>query len=200
MYCLLIALTLQWKVKNNEYDKINAVYLIAFLNFKMDGLGDNLRTDVRLINSQTGKQFSDKERFIFLQLPCFNKEAKDCETMFDRLIYVVKNMAVLERMPWEAKDQVFRRLAKIAEVRNLTKEERFRYDQSLKHYRDSINVMQGAIEEGMAKGMEEGMAKGMEEGRAEGRADMVRNLKAFGMPIKDIMKVSGLTEEEVINT
>lgn len=116
-------------------------------------------------------------------------------------------MAVLDRMPWAAKDQVFRRLAKIAEVRNLTKEERLRYDQSLKHYRDSINVMRGAIMEGEEKGRTVGFEKGRAEGRAEGEEignrsaslRIAQQLKLMGMTIQDIMKATGLTEEEIKN-
>lgn len=196
---------------------INAVYLIAFLNFRMDGLGDNLRTDVSLVNMQTGKVFSDKERFVFLQMPCFNKEAKECNTLFERWIYVLKNMAVLDRMPWTAKDMVFKRLAKIAEVRNLTKEERAQYDASLKHYRDSLNVMRGAIEEGLTRGrtegyseglseglskghsegLAEGLSQGLAEGLSQGRTEVAKKLKLMGMSLKDIMEATGLTEEEV---
>lgn len=184
--------------KGDTWDyHINAVYLIAFLNFRMDGLGDNLRTDVKLYNVQTGKVFTDKERFIFLQLPCFNKEAKECDTFFERWMFVIKNMSILERMPFEAKDQVFKKLAKIAEVRNLTKEERLRYDQSLKHYRDSINVMRGAIEEGLQKGMREGMQKGRQEGILDGKKEVARKLKDMGFNSMQISQASGLSVEEV---
>lgn len=176
---------------------INAVYLIAFLNFKMDILGDNVRTDVELINKQTGKLFSNKERFIFLQLPYFNKDAKDCETMLDKLLYVIKNMEVMDRMPWAAKDMVFQRLAKIAEVRNLTKEERLQYDQSLKHYRDSINVLEGAKEEGMQQGMKQGIQQGLQQGKSEEKYSVARNLLSLNVPIATISKATGLTEDEI---
>lgn len=92
--------------------QINAVYLIAFLNFKMEGLGNNLRTDVKLMNMQTGKVFSEKERFVFLQLPCFNKEADKCDNDFERWIYVIKNMEVLDRMPWGSKRLSFSKTVK----------------------------------------------------------------------------------------
>ena len=45
---------------------------------------------------------SDKLRMVFLQLPEFSKEAEDCETYFERWIYLLKNMNILERMPWAA--------------------------------------------------------------------------------------------------
>lgn len=176
---------------------INAVYLIAFLNFKMDGLGDNLRTDVKLYNVQTGEVFSNKERFIFLQLPCFNKEAEECGTFFERWIYVIKNMAVLERMPFAAKDAVFKRLAKIAEVRNLTKDERLRYDQSLKHYRDTLNVMRGARDEGLQQGLRQGLRQGEQEGAIKQQRKSAKVMKEMGLPVETIQKVSGLTAEEI---
>lgn len=177
--------------------RIHAVYLVAFVNFRMDALGDHLRTDVGLTDLQTGKLFTDKERFVFLQLPVFNKEAETCDNDFERWIYVLKNMAVLERMPWAAQDSVFRRLAKIAEVRNLTKEERFQYDRSLKHYRDSLNVMRGAIQEGLEKGRTEGRAKGIAEGRAEERMQVAKRMKAMGLAASQIAQVTGLETGEI---
>lgn len=170
--------------KGDEWGyKINAVYLIALLNFKMDGLGDNLRTDVKLVNMQTGETFSDKERFIFLQLPMFDKEADECDNDFERWIYVLKNMAVLDRMPWTAKDMVFKRLAKIAEVRNLTKEERMQYDASLKRYRDTLNVMRGAED----------------KGRLEGKIEVAKTMLANSMDLLTITKLTGLSSEEIKN-
>ena len=47
----------------------------------------------------------------------------------------MKNMDILERMPWLAKDAVFQRLASIAEVAALSKEDREKYDESLRKYR-----------------------------------------------------------------
>ena len=177
--------------KGDEWGyQINAVYLIAFLNFRMDGLDDRLRTDVALVNMQTKEVFSEKERFVFLQLPVFNKEENECENDFERWIYVIKNMAVLDRMPWAAKEQVFQRLAKIAEVRNLTKDERAQYDASLKRYRDTLNVIRGAEEKGLQQGLQQGHANMLKTAKA---------LKAMGMQLQDIANATGLPIDEVKN-
>ena len=50
-------------------------------------------------------------------------------------------MDILERMPWAAQNAVFRRLAEVAEVSKLSKEERIKYDHALKRYRDTLNAM-----------------------------------------------------------
>ena len=102
-------------------------------------------------------------------------------------------METLDRMPWAAKDSVFRRLAEIGEVSNMTKEERMKYDSALRHYRDTIVVMQGAVDKGRAEGHAEGRA----EGRAEANISVARNLKAMGLMPTDIAKATGLSLDEI---
>ena len=126
-----------------NYD-IKAVYIIAFTNFVMTGYGGRLRIDAGLTDLQQGGLFCDKLRLVYLQMPCFTKEADECENQFERWIYILKNMDILERMPWAAQDAVFQRLAEVAEVSKLSKEERIKYDHALKRYRDTLNAMTGA--------------------------------------------------------
>ncbi len=168
---------------------VDAVYLVAFVNFHMEGLGEDFRTDVVLWNKQHRQVFTDKERFIFLQLPRFEKEADECTSDFERWIYVLKNMEALNRMPWAAKDSVFHRLAEIAEVGNMTKEERVKYDSALRHYRDTLNVMRGEREKGVA----EGMAEGARQNNLKNAAAM----KALGLSADVIANVTGLSAEEI---
>ena len=58
------------------------------------------------------KSFSDKLRFIFIELPAFTKEEEECITDFERWIYVLKNMETLNRLPFKARKAVFEKLAK----------------------------------------------------------------------------------------
>lgn len=130
---------------------------------------------------------------VFLQLPYFTKELGDCETLLEKLIYVLKNMDVLERMPWLAQDAVFQKLASIADVASLSQKERVAYDENLRKYRDTIAVMEGQYLEGMEKGI----AKGRAEGRAEERLANARSLIANSIPLDVIVKSLGLSAEEI---
>ena len=170
--------------------QIDAVYLVAFVNFNMEGLANNFRTDVVLMNKQRGIPFSDKERFIFLQLPVFKKEADECRDDFERWIYVLKNMEILDRMPWAAKDSVFHRLAEIGEVSNMTKDERLKYDAALRHYRDTLNVMRSAEDKGRQQGLT--------EGRQQANIQTAKNLLAMGLSMDQIAKATGLNYEEIM--
>ena len=101
-------------------------------------------------------------------------------------------METLNRLPWMAKSAVFRRLAEVAEVSALSKEERIKYDHALKVYRDSINAERYA-EYKAEKAMQEGMEKGMDTANREN----ARKMKADNMPIELIVKYTGLTSEEI---
>jgi len=124
-------------------------------------------------------------RLVYLQLPYFTKEVDDCENIFEKLIFVLKHMDVLQRMPWLAQDAVFQKLASIADVASLNKQERMAYDENLRKYRDTIAVMEGQFMQGEKKG------------RAEEKLANARSLKENGVSTDVIAKSLGLTAEEI---
>lgn len=187
---------------------IYPVYGIYFLNFRLPRL-DKFRTDIVLADRDTGKQINEKLRQVYLSLPYFTLEEEECKTDFDRWIYILKNMDTLDRMPFEAQKAVFRKLLEVADVENMTHEERLRYDESLKNYRDYVNTIASAErisrEKGLEEGLEKGEAKGLKKGRIEGRAEgeargkrqIALNLKKAGIPIEVIVQSTGLSAEEI---
>ena len=96
-------------------------------------------------------------------------------------------------VPWAAQNAVFQRLAEVAEVSKLSKEDRIKYDHALKRYRDTLNAMAGAE----MKGREEGRAEGLAEGEEKANRENARRMKADGMPAELIAKYTGLTIETV---
>ena len=154
---------------------LKAVYGIFFMNFRLDGLHDRLRSDIILADRMTHEMFCDKMRFVFLQLPVFNKDEDECETDFERWIYVLKNMETLQRLPFKARKAVFQKLEDIVDIASLSKE----------------NLVTRAA------AIEEGKREGREEGRREANIATARNMKADGLPIDLIVKYSGLTAEEI---
>ncbi|MEY8685565.1 Rpn family recombination-promoting nuclease/putative transposase [Bacteroides sp. AN502(2024)] len=180
---------------------LKAVYGVFFLNFSLPNGSHKLRTDVVLADRDTHETFSDKLRFIFIELPSFNKEESECDTDFERWIYVLKNMETLKRMPFKARKSVFEKLEKIVDIASLSKEERMKYDESIKVFRDQLVTISFAEEEGIKKGMEKGMKKGIEKGRKEGMKEksleIARNLKKLGIPVTTISQASGLSIDEI---
>lgn len=166
------------------YD-VSAVYLIAFMNFRDERMPNKFRTDVALMDRDTGELFSDKMRMIFLQLPYFTREVQECENHFECWIYVLKHMDTLQRFPFLAQDAVFKRLSEITDVDSLSKEERAKYEASLREYRDYVGVLEYQRNEGEKKGL----AKGLRQTAA--------NLKHMGMSSEQISQATGLSIAEI---
>ena len=79
------------------------------------------------------------------------------------------------------------------------------YEDILKHYRDLRNSLYTAEEKGHAQGHTEGHAQGHTEGLAQGRAEginegimlIAKNLKTMGLSVADIIKATGLSEDDI---
>ena len=145
--------------------------------------------DVALREKSSDSIFSDKLRFIYLSLPFFDKSEEECETGFEKWIYVLKYMEVLERLPFTAQKKIFDHLAKLADVRCLSSEEQEKYDESIKAVDDYYSGLYGSYVEGEEKGIA--------KGKAEGKAEVARNMMAMGMPWSQIVQLTGLTEEQL---
>ena len=178
-----------------HYD-VKAVYMISLLNFRREDISQEFRTDVALMDMKHKTLFSDRMRMVFLQLPYFTKEVDECETVFDKMIYTLKHMDVLQRLPWPAQDAVFQKLSSIADVASLSKEDRRKYDANLKAYRDTIAVMEGQYLEGEQKGIEKGRAEERKKNDEESR-ESARSMKEDGMSATLIAKYTGLSEKEI---
>lgn len=201
--------------------ELAAVYGVFFLNFTLDeengpdknGKEGKFRRDIILADRENGQVFNPKFRQIYIELPRFNKEEEECETDFERWIYVLKHMDTLDRMPFKARKAIFERLERIGSMANLTPKQRAQYEAEWKMYNDYYNTLDFAVEKGMKKGMEEGMEKGLQEGlqkglqkgKAEGKAEgrqeekhsIALNLKKLGVSIEQIAFATGLSIEEI---
>ena len=128
-------------------------------------------------------------------------EAENCHTDFECWIYLLKNMETLDRMPFEAKKAVFKKLLEVADVENMTPDERECYEESLKAYRDYVNTIATAErisrEKALAEGLAKGEARGIAKGEAKGKRQMAAHLKKEGLPIEMIARSSGLSIEEI---
>lgn len=157
--------------------ELKAVYTIGILNFRLEGVSpDHYHHEVKLCDLRTRNVFYDKLTFIYLEMPKFYKTENELESMFDKWMFVIKNLAELLDRPKALQERVFTSLFEAAEIAKFSPVKRSEYWESLKNYRDwhsvlKTNIMKShakGLAEGLAKGMEEGLAKGMEEGLAKG--------------------------------
>ena len=140
---------------------------------------------MQLCDVETGNVFYDKIRFIYVQLPLFTKSLDMVDNRMEKWLFLLQNLQHLQKDVVEDNfvEPLFKEVVHLAEVVNMTKEQKLGYDASWKRYNDYHNTidyakkagLQKGIEigrqQGMQKGIEQGMQKGRLEGKREGRQE-----------------------------
>ncbi len=169
----------------NEWDfSLKAVYVIAILDFMFDedkNEADKYRYDVKLTDVDTKKVFYDKLTFIYLEMPKFNKTIDEINTRFEKWLYVLRNLAKLDRIPDKLREQIFEKVFETAEIARFTTDQVRNYEESLNVFRDIKNSMDTAFEEG-------------EENKA---LKIAKEMFIDGEPIEKIIKYTGLSKEDI---
>ena len=142
---------------------------------------------------QAFTKFDCMESGELLPIAKFHKQEDELETLYDKWLYVLKNLYRLENRPKVLRDKVFDRLFKEAEIAAFSPEELREYEDSLKAYRDIKNSIDTARREGHAEGRAEGLA----EGEKNKSVAIARKMKAKGFSASEISEMIGLTEAEI---
>ena len=191
--------------KGGEWDfHLNSVYTIGLLNFNFaEGLEDARRWhhEVKLMEVDTKEVFYDKLTYVYVEIPKFDKKEDELESMYDKWMFVLKNLSSLMSRPASLQERVFTRLFEQAEISKFNPQELKMYEDSMNAYRDIINAIRTAekkkFAEGEAEGMAKGMAKGRAEGRAEGLADVAKAMLEKHMDIGMIAEFTGMSADEI---
>ena len=177
--------------KRGQWDYgLKAIYAIGILNFSFDeSEPERYRHDVKLVDLGSGKVFYDKLTFIYLEMPKFNKGEEELETLFDKWMFVLRNLSGLMKRPQALQERVFKRLFEAAEIAKFDRKELYAYEESLKNFRDWHSVISTAEKKAEKRGRE--------EGREEERIKNAQNLKRLGVALEVIAQATGLSEEEI---
>ena len=187
--------------KGADWDfNLKAVYTIALLNHNMgEASFDETKQihEVKLCDVDTKRVFYEKLTFIYVEIAKFAKAENELDGLYDKWMYVLKNLSILSRRPKALQEKIFTHLFEQAEIAKFTPSELREYETSMKSYRDLKNSLDTKWEEGMEEGIEIGMKKGMEKGEAEANLRIANDMLADGFPTEVIMKYSHLSREEV---
>ena len=132
---------------------LSPVYTVGILDFIFDDHKDDetLLHTVELKDQQC-RVFYDKLKFIYLELPKFQKPLEALETHFDKWLYLLRHLPSLNNPPELLQESTFMQLFEIAEIANFTPVEQVAYEDSLKYYRDLNNVVDTSRQEGLDQG------------------------------------------------
>jgi predicted transposase/invertase (TIGR01784 family) len=109
----------------------------------------------------------------------------DLQNNFDKWMYILQQLPNLQIQRRELHNPAFQTLFEASETAKFTPEEKNKYEESLKYYRDLKNMMDTAFEEGKA------VAK------KEYKIGIARRMKMGDESIEKIIQFTGLAKEEI---
>ena len=172
-----------------EWDfQLKGVYTVGILNFVFpddEYSPECYHHEVKLMDTSDKHVFYDKLTFVYLEMPKFNKTEDELVTMFDKWMFVLRNLSRLMERPAALQERIFTKLFEQAEIARFTPQDARAYEESVKVYRDLTNVVNTAERKGRA------------EGREEEKFATALKMKSKGYPIADIAEITGLTIEEM---
>ena len=168
-----------------EWDfQLKAIYTVGILNFVFPGdeySPECYHHEVKLMDTEDKHVFYDKLTFVYLEMPKFNKTEDELVTMFDKWLFVLRNLSRLMERPAALQERIFTKLFEQAEIARFTPQDAREYEESVKIYRDLTNVVNTAER----------------KGREEERLNTARKMKADGMPSELIAKYTSLSVGDI---
>jgi predicted transposase/invertase (TIGR01784 family) len=189
------------------------VYVISLLEkFTVSEEKNDLwQHHISLINMSTGKVFSNRLAFTYIELSNFNKPENELENILEQWIYALKNLNHLKQTPATFNDSKLMEFCDAARYMNLTKTEKNMISAKTKQRWDYYSVMETAKEMGEEKGRaigeelgkELGKEIGKELGKAQGAHEkaitVAMKLKAEGFNPEKIAELTELDVTEIEN-
>lgn len=167
---------------------LEPVYCIGLLGFNVEKDSDKYFYKVKL-KDQYNEICYDKITFIYIELPKFQLEVEGLKTNLEKWLYFLKYIDEFDELPSILDEPIFKQVFETLNEEKLTLEERNAYEESLKAYRDNINVIDTALREGREEGIKEVIEKV--------RKDMAQKLIRMEIDLNIIAQGTGLSVEEI---
>ena len=183
--------------RGEPYSKVRTLYVISVLDGYLKVNGEDTQHRNALLRrgnfrmDDSGSIMTDKENFIFVQLPAAREPTVD-STFIEKWAWYVREMVNFREKP-SGLSRYFDLLFEASDRDNIEQGKLSIYD---KMVRDEIQIAaerEYAVREGRAEARAEALA----EGRAEGKMETAIKFKQAGVDIAIISQCTGLSLEEV---
>lgn len=149
----------------------------------------------------TGDLLAETIIIIFVELASFDKALEECETVRDRMLYILKNIGVLKKRPQCLQGKKYERIFQACHIAAFDEEKRRIYEKDMNDEKRLYGMLAAQHKEGRAEGLKEGLEKGreegMEKGMEKGRTELLKNLLESGLPIEEISRLTKIDIQEI---
>lgn len=197
--------------RSEDFELLQPVYALAIVNDIFEPDDDLCIRNYGLVEIENTDKVIDGLFLTFVELPKFQPHSMQEKKMAVLwLRYLTEINEDTRSVPQELLEQAETKKAiELVEQGAYTDAQMEWYDEFWDAVRVEKTLVNSAvrkglaqgIEQGLAQGIEQGLAQGIEQGMAQGMAQgimsVARNLKSVGMPVEEIIKVTGLSAGEV---
>ena len=160
---------------------LKPVYTIFLVDFHFDHMARKGIHDVRLTDIHSHEVYSDLLRMIFVHLSETKQSWEECQTDYDKIVFIIKNMHKMDKESKAYKSGEFPEFFHESEITSLAAEEAVAYNQSQQKYFDNLAAVDYASR------------SSFEKGREEERKTLAKRLKEEGLSCEFIFKVTGIS-------
>ena len=182
--------------KGDSYDNLKKCIHVSVLDFIHFPEDKRCYHKISFCDVKTGIPYTDLMELHILELRKLPEKARNEEGVIRWMrFFNGKKKEDFEEM---AKTDQYMAEA-FSELEKLSADERKRleYEAREKAVRDYNSLMGGELRRGLERGIEEGKKQGLEQGIEQGRRALVIHMLENGMSPEDIMRVAGVSEEEI---
>ena len=168
--------------KHNWETPLNETYLIAILDFRLkDSEPGTYLQDISLMNKDTFKKFYNRIGYKFLELPNFVKSESELITNLDKWVYLIKNLHLLDQLPENLDEGVFKKVFNITEMSKLNKWQRMQYERDIR----TMEAYEG------------GFSYAIEQATENTIVQLAKKLKGTQLSLTEISAVTNLPVAEI---
>ena len=184
-----------------QYRKLKPAYFVGILSDFSHTQNPHYISRSRIQDIDTGEVTIKDVEFNFIELLKFNKTATELATLTDKWIYFIKNAENLELIPQNIDDKGLLSAYEEANQHTWTQQELDAYDYVDMREEEARAKLDFALRKGQEIGEERGKEIGREEGKEIGKEEkeieIILEMYADELPIKQIAKIMRKTEAEI---
>ena len=188
-----------------DYKKLKQVIMINILDYEMLNYEEYISETKIVLDKHREYEVINEIKWYFIELPKFRKQHPNMNEKINQWLAFIydKNREVIQMA--EQKNEVLKKariemnyLTGEDEVRRLAElEEKWEMDRvSEVNYAKSEGIKQGK-KEGIEQGKKEGIKQGKKAGAKETKKETATKMLKEKMPLELIVKITGLTKEEI---
>ena len=184
----------------DDYSKMVPVYVICFMDFRLNHLTDQLVYRYQIREQDSGEPYGNQLSIYFCELPRLASQKKEKLSPIEEWFEILLNMSKFAEKPANVNKR-FDPVFDACKQARLQKQELEQYFRAMISEQEKQGIAafyrDEGYQDGIEKGREEGREEGIGEGMKMGKLAVAKAMLANGIARDVIVSCTGLTEEQL---